>query len=272
MSAGGENVNKIEAAARALRAAYGGAPIAPLRDYLAPNDLDAAYAVQSINTSAWASEGRRVVGRKIGLTSVSVQRQLGVNQPDFGVLFADMLLANRGVLHANRTLQAKAEGEVAFVMSRDLDNPAATWLDMLTAIAYALPAIEIVDSRIANWKISIADTVADNASSAFFVLGTEPRLLAALDLSSCGMVLTMNGEVASVGAGAACLGHPLQAAAWLARTLSTRGNPLRAGDVIMSGALGPMTALSPGVHACVTVGGLGSVEFYFRESESRDGK
>ena len=268
MPAGGDNGEKIAAAARKLRDAYCGAPIAPLRDYLAPDDLDSAYAVQSINTSAWVSAGRRVVGRKIGLTSVSVQKQLGVDQPDFGVLFADMLLANRGTLHAHRVLQAKAEGEVAFVMARDLDNPAATWLDMLPAIAYALPAIEIVDSRIANWKISIADTVADNASSAFFVLGTEPRLLAGLDLASCGMVLTMNGETASVGAGAACLGHPLQAAAWLARTLSARGDPLRAGDVVMSGALGAMAALHPGAHVCVTVGGLGSAEFYFRDEAS----
>jgi 2-keto-4-pentenoate hydratase len=268
MSAGGDRKDGFDAAARRLRDAYRSAPIAPLRDYFSPNDIDAAYAVQSINTAAWISEGRRVVGRKIGLTSASVQQQLGVDQPDFGVLFADMLVPNRGILHADRVLQAKVEGEVAFVMGRDVDNPSAKWLDMLTAIAYALPAVEIVDSRIANWKISIADTVADNASSAFFVLGTEPRLLAGLDLLSCGMVLTMNGEIASVGAGAACLGHPLHAAAWLARTLAVRGDPLRAGDVVMSGALGPMALLAPGAHVCVTVGGLGMVEFYFRESAS----
>jgi 2-keto-4-pentenoate hydratase len=158
------------------------------------------------------------------------------------------------------------------VMARDVDNPSATWLDMLSAIDYALPAIEIVDSRIANWKISIADTVADNASSAFFVLGTEPRLLAGLDLLSCGMVLTMNGDVASVGAGAACLGHPLQAVAWLARTLAARGDPLRAGDVVMSGALGPMIPLVSGAQVMVTIGGLGSVEFSFRDSVSRAGE
>lgn len=268
MSPSGASTNSVEDAARSLRAAYGSAPVAPLRDYLAHNDIDAAYAVQTINTAAWIAEGRQVVGRKIGLTSVSVQQQLGVDQPDFGVLFADMLVADRGSLDENRVLQAKVEGEVAFVMARDVDNPRATWLDLLPAIAYALPAIEIVDSRIANWKIAIADTVADNASSAYFVLGTAPRLLAGLDLSSCGMVLTLNGQVASVGAGAACLGHPLNAVAWLARTLALRGDPLRAGDVVMSGALGPMVVLPPGVHASVTVGGLGSVEFYFRESAS----
>jgi 2-keto-4-pentenoate hydratase len=260
--------NNLEIAAGRLRDAYRGAPVAPLRDLIPPQDIDAAYAVQSINTAFWVAAGRKIIGRKIGLTAASVQRQLGVDQPDFGVLFDYMLVPDRGLLAANRVLQAKVEGEVAFVLARDLDNPRASPLDLMAAIAYALPAVEIVDSRIADWKITIADTVADNASSGYFVLGSEPRSLAGLDLMNCGMVLTIDGAIMSVGAGAACLGHPLNAAAWLARALAIRGERLRAGDVVMSGALGPMVALSSGVQIRVTIGGLGSVDFSVGSIES----
>jgi 2-keto-4-pentenoate hydratase len=152
-------------------------------------------------------------------------------------------------------------------MARDFDNPRATAVDLMSAIAYALPAIEIVDSRLQDWKITIADTVADNASSAFFVLGSQPQSLAGLDLLTCGMMLTLDGTVASVGAGAACLGHPLTAAAWLAATLSSRGRPLRAGDIVMSGALGPMVPIAPGNQVRVRIGGLGSAEFHYRSAQ-----
>jgi 2-keto-4-pentenoate hydratase len=231
------------------------------------SDIDSAYAVQSINTEFWRQAGRRVVGQKIGLTSIAVQRQLGVSQPDFGVLFDDMLILDGGTLNAASVIQPKAEGEVAFVMGRDFDNPRATAVDLMAAIAYALPAIEIVDSRLKDWKITIADTVADNASSAFFVLGSQPQSLAGLDLLTCGMMLTLDGTVASVGAGAACLGHPLTAAAWLAATLSSRGQPLKAGDIVLSGALGPMVPIAPGNQVRVRIGGLGSAEFFYRSAQ-----
>jgi 2-keto-4-pentenoate hydratase len=253
------NSDQDIAAAR-LRNAYGSGPIAPLRDWLPAQDIDAAYAVQSINTAFWSDAGRQIIGRKIGLTAPSVQRQLGVSQPDYGVLFDDMQIANGAVLPAARLLQAKVEGEVAFVMARDLANPRASVADMIAATAYALPALEIVDSRILDWKITIADTVADNASAAYFVLGTQPCGLSGLDLSTCGMVLTLDEAVVSIGAGAACLGHPLNAAAWLARTLAARGEALRAGDIVLSGALGPMVTLS-GSRVRVSIGGLGSAEF-----------
>lgn len=253
----------FEAVAERLRNAYADGPLPPLRELLAPDDVDGAYAVQSINTRYWVSEGRRIVGRKIGLTASAVQQQLGVDQPDFGVLFADMQLADGGDLPAARVLQAKVEAEVALVLGRDLDHPDAGFVDVLTSVDYVLPALEIVDSRIADWKITFADTVADNASSSHFVLGREPRLLDGLDLRSCGMVMEMNGRVASIGAGAACLGHPLEAAAWLARTLARRNDPLRAGDIVLTGALGPMAALTPGTRVQATVGGLGSVGFNF---------
>ena len=250
-----------------LADAYSGGPVAPLRDGLDPLDADGAYAVQTINTERWSKAGRRIVGRKIGLTSKAVQTQLGVDQPDFGVLFDDMRIPEGGMLSARRAIQPKAEAEIAFVMARDLNDPKATPEAVAAAISHVVAAIEIVDSRIENWKISFADTVADNGSSAFFVLGSESKPLAGLDLYTCGMVLEVNGAVASVGAGAACLGHPLIAAAWLARTLAERGEGLRAGDVVLTGALGPMVALKPGDEIVARIGGLGAARFKFEDRE-----
>jgi 2-keto-4-pentenoate hydratase len=250
--------------ARRLREAYGGAPVAPLRDGLAPTDADGAYAVQGINTRYWLGQGRRVVGRKIGLTAVAVQKQLGVDQPDFGVLFDDMRLADEGVLRASQVLQPRAEAEVALILDHDLNSIDASAEDVLAATGAAVAAIEIVDSRIADWKITFADTVADNGSSAFFVLGAEPKPIAGLDLRTCGMVMEINGAIVSLGAGAACLGHPLNAAAWLARTLARLGEGLKAGDVLMTGALGPMVNLSVGDQVRAEIGGLGAVGFSFK--------
>jgi 2-keto-4-pentenoate hydratase len=252
----------IEAAERLLRA-YRSGPVQPLRDVLAPQDAEGAYAVQSMSVGAWLSEGRRVVGRKIGLTSLAVQNQLGVNQPDFGVLFADMRLEDGGTLAASQVLQPKAEAEIAFILRDDLNDADVTSERVASAIETAMAAIEIVDSRIADWKITFADTVADNGSSAFFVQSSERKSLKGLDLWSCGMVLEKNGNVVSTGAGAACLGHPLNAATWLARTLAMRGEGLRAGDVLLTGALGPMVTLAPGDVMRATVGGLGTVGFRY---------
>jgi 2-keto-4-pentenoate hydratase len=221
----------IDELALRLRVAYSNGVIPPLRDGLDPLDKAGAYAVQHANTSFWQAAGRRIVGRKVGLTAKAVQAQLGVDQPDFGVLFADMAIADGGMLRAVDVLQPKAEAEVAIVLARDLDHPAATADDIFAAADYAVTAIEIVDSRIADWKITFADTVADNGSSAFFVLGAEKKQLSGLDLYTCGMALEVNGALMSLGAGAACLGHPLEAAAWLARTLAAAGEPLQAGDI-----------------------------------------
>lgn len=247
--------------ARRLRDAYAGGAVAPLRDGLAPLDADGAYTIQALNTRAWQAQGRRVVGRKIGLTAKAVQAQLGVDQPDFGVLFDDMAIQDGGILARNRTLQPKAEAEVALVLAHDLPDPATDAAAVAAATECALAAIEIVDSRIADWRITFADTVADNGSSAFFVLGEERKALDGLDLYTCGMALEVNGTLASLGAGAACLGHPLEAAAWLARTLAARGDPLRGGDVVLTGALGPMVSVGPGDRVVARVGGLGSVSF-----------
>jgi 2-keto-4-pentenoate hydratase len=245
-----------EALARRLREAYRGGTVPPLRDALDPSDGARAYRIQEINTRFWESEGRRLVGRKIGLTAKAVQAQLGVDQPDYGALFADMAVPNGGELAPARVLQPKAEAEIALVLKADLYGPDVTPETVRAATSHAVAAIEIVDSRIADWKITFADTVADNGSSGFYVLGNEPRPLEGLDLFTCGMAILVNGAIVSVGAGAACLGHPLNAAAWLARTV-----PLQAGDVVLTGALGPMVALSRGDKVTAHIGGLGSVSF-----------
>jgi len=258
-----EALASLENTAAALRAAYGKGAIAPLRDVLEPTDVVGAYAVQAINTRHWVDAGRRIVGRKIGLTAKAVQAQLGVDQPDFGVLFHDMAIADGGVLAASKVLQPKAEVEIALVMGRDLDLVDATPDAVAAAVEYVVTAIEIVDSRIADWKITFADTVADNGSSAFYVLGEDRKPLDGLDLYTCGMVLEVNGLVASLGAGAACLGHPLNSAAWLARTMAGLGEPLRAGDVVLTGALGPLVPLNPGDAVIARIGGLGSASFRY---------
>jgi 2-keto-4-pentenoate hydratase len=258
-------MKSYEAAAERLRDAYRDGAIAPLRDTLEPTDAAGAYQIQTFNTTYWTAQGRKIVGRKIGLTAKAVQAQLGVDQPDYGVLFGDMIIPNGGVLQASQVLQPKAEAEVALVMARDLMNPRATIEDVIAATAYAVAAIEIVDSRIADWKITFADTVADNGSSAFLVLGDERKPLAGLDLYTCGMAMEINGAVVSLGAGAACLGHPLNAAAWLARTLAGTGEGLRAGDIVLTGALGPMAVIQPGDHVVARIGGLGHVEFRYEK-------
>lgn len=252
-----------QAAARLATAAQTGTPCAPVRDLLAANDLDAAYAVQEINTLKALADGRRLVGRKIGLTSKAVQAQLGVHQPDYGMLFADMAVAEGEDITRGAILQPKVEAEIAFVLGRDLTGEDVTVADLMGAIDYAVAAIEVVGSRIANWDIGILDTIADNASSGLYVLGTEPKRLQDVDLRLCGMVMERRGEPVSVGVGAACMGNPLTGALWLARVMSRVGRPLQAGDTILSGALGPMFAAVPGDVFEARIQGLGSVRAAF---------
>jgi 2-keto-4-pentenoate hydratase len=221
--------------------------------------IDAAYAVAELNTRDAVARGRHIVGKKIGLTSKAVQQQLGVDQPDFGVLFDDMEYLTGDVLPANRLIQPKAEAEIAFVFGRDLDDEVVTWGRFLQGIEYVLPAIEVVDSVITDWRITLVDTIADNASCGLYVLGDTPRRLTEVDLVGCQMQTTLNGGVVSSGSGVACLGNPLYAAWWLAKTLAARGQPLCSGDVVLSGALGPMVAVSRGALIDVQISGLGSV-------------
>jgi 2-keto-4-pentenoate hydratase len=257
--------NKFEELAERLRGAYTGGAIAPLRDGLDPTDVDGAYAVQTINTRYWEAQGRRIVGRKAGLTAKAVQTQLGVDRPDFGVLFDDMRVADGGMIDPTKALQPKAEAEIAFVLGADLPDPDTTVEQVAAAVATVHAAIEIVDSRIADWKITFADTVSDNGSSAYFVLADKGLPLAGLDLEGAAMEMEVNGTVASSGIGAAALGNPLNAAAWLAQTLAARGEPLKAGDILLAGALGPMVALSPGDHVHARITGIGECSFSYKE-------
>ncbi len=227
------------------------------------NDVGTAYRVQEINTKRALAAGRRLVGRKIGLTAKVVQTQLGVDQPDYGMLFADMAVADGEEVPHGKLIKPRVEAEVAFVMGRDILTEQPTIADVIRAVEFCLPAIEIVDSRIAEWKIKIVDTIADNASSGLFVLGCDPRPLRKLDLRNCGMVMESKGEPISVGAGAACLGNPLIAVLWLARTMARAGRPLKVGDIVMSGALGPMVPVAWGDVVEARISGLGSVRAAF---------
>ncbi|MCZ2105620.1 MAG: fumarylacetoacetate hydrolase family protein [Comamonadaceae bacterium] len=250
------------------QAEQSGLPVAPVRERIAAaagglSPMEAAYQVQRINSQRRIDAGARLVGRKIGLTSLAVQKQLGVDSPDFGVLFADMAVGDGEEIAWSRLMQPKAEAEIALVLGRDLPHERHTVADLIGATEYALPAIEIVGSRIANWDIRLADTIADNASSSLFVLGTRPVRLNQLDLADCGMAMERRGEPVSVGGGAACLGNPLNAAVWLADTLARLGTPLVAGDVLMTGALGPMVVAEPGDVFTARIENLGTVRAIF---------
>ncbi len=243
-------------------------PIPPVREMLPADAIDLAYAAQEINTERRLKEGRRLVGRKIGLTSLAVQRQLGVDQPDYGMLFHDMAVPDGWDVSYGRLIQPKVEAEIALVIGRDLDGDKLTIADILRAVEFALPAIEIVNSRIADWKIGILDTIADNASSGLYVLGASPKKLDGLDLRLAGMVMERAGEPVSVGVGAACLGDPLSATLWLANTMAKAGRPLRAGDTVLSGALGPMVTVKRGEVYEARVSGLGSVRAAFAKEHA----
>lgn len=251
----------VEAAAGQLRvAAETGVPCAPVRDVLGTaTDVDAAYAVQQHNVELAVAAGRRISGHKLGLTAEVVQQQLGVDQPDYGVLFADMCLADGAEIDSGRLLQPRIEAEVAVVLDHDLDRGEHTVADVISAVAYVLPALEIVDSRIADWDISIVDTVADNASCGLYVVGTRPVALAEVDLREVAMRLDVDGETVATGTGADCMGNPLNAATWLADAMCERGTPLRAGECLMTGSLGPMKPIRPGAAVFAELGALGRV-------------
>lgn len=250
-------------ATRLLAAEAACAPIDPIAAELGTKDVASAYAVQAEVTRRGLAGGRRLVGRKIGLTSKAVQQQLGVDQPDYGALFADMEIVTGGEIRTSGLIQPRIEAEIAIVLDRDLGERDVTMGELMRAVAYVVPALEIVDSRIKDWKITILDTVADNGSSARFVLGAAPKRLTDLDLEACGMAMTRNGAIVSVGSGAACLGHPLKAALWLARAMSATGHSLRAGDVVLTGALGPVSPAASGEFYEARISGFAPVNVRF---------
>jgi 2-keto-4-pentenoate hydratase len=286
------------AAARATRQ-----PCPPVRGLLPAGDVAAAYAVQSAWVADQIAAGARVVGRKIGLTNPVVQAQFGVDRPDFGVLFDAMACGPRAPIDGARTLQPKIEAEIAFVLAEDLTGAMIGPAEVAAATAYVVAALEIVDSRIEGWDITIVDTIADNGSSGLFVLGDRRQPLGDLDLAECAMTLRRvaggaggagsadgaggaggadgaggaagavgagggSGEVVSTGTGAACLGHPLAAVAWLAAAVRDHGRPLRAGEVVLSGSLGPMVTVAPGDAFVADITGVGQVGAVFAEGTS----
>ncbi|MFE8013911.1 2-keto-4-pentenoate hydratase [Streptomyces antibioticus] len=243
-------------------------PCAPVRDLLGPTDIAAAYAVQQQLAQDRLARGARVAGRKIGLTSAAVQRQVGVDRPDFGMLFDDMDVSDQAAaVPSERLLQPRVEAEIAFVLAADLDTGDLDLGRVRRAVDHARAALEIVDSRIAGWDIAITDTVADNASSGLFVLGPERVALDRFEPREVTMTMSLDGRAASTGDGAACLGDPLEALLWLARTAREFGDPLRAGQVVLSGALGPLVPVGPGAVVHTEISGLGSVSAIFTSTE-----
>ena len=251
----------LEAAAERLRAAMAaGAPCEPVRGLLGESAGPAAgYAVQQLNTEHWLRAGRRVSGHKVGLTNKAVQEQLGMDEPIWGVLYSDKCRTDGDDIGGTGLIEPRVEVEVAVVLGTDLDKGRHTVVDVISATAYVLPALEIVDSRIAGWDISNFDMIADNAGSGLYVLGTRPVPLAAVDLRRVEMQLKISGTEAATGSGAACLGNPLNSVLWLADAMGQRGTPLRAGECIMTGSLCPMRPIAPGDELLAEIAGLGTV-------------
>lgn len=259
-----------DAADRLWRAYKNGQVCHPIRDLIGSTDIDNAYNVQSQLTRMRVDSGEKVVGWKVGLTSDAVQHQLGVDQPDFGVLFEDMSYRDNDVVPIRRLVQPKVEAEVAFVLSEDLIVGDLDIASVSAAVDYAVAAIEIVDSRVAGWDISITDTIADNASSGLFVLGSRKVPLNDIDPAEVTMTMHVDGELASNGTGRDCLGDPLNALAWLAQKTRDLGEPLRKGQIVLSGALGSMQPVSAGTTVDADISGLGSVRTELSKDDARE--
>jgi 2-keto-4-pentenoate hydratase len=260
---GGATAQAVSPALERLLAARAtGIACPPVRDLLDPPTADAAYAVQLAWIERRLDEGAHVVGRKIGLTNPAVQQQLGVDSPDYGFLLADSQYDDGGTIGAGVLLQPRVEAEIAFVLRSDLDRIDPTEHDIVAATDYVCAALEVVDSRIAGWDIRLVDTIADNASAGAFVLGAERHALTG-DLSDATMRMVRGGELVSEGIGADCMGTPLRAMAWLARECARLGSPLRAGEVVLSGALGRVVDAHAGDSFTAQISGLGSVSVNF---------
>jgi 2-keto-4-pentenoate hydratase len=233
-------------AGRLWQAEQTGVPVEPLTKRQPGLEIEDAYAIQSLNIDRHIARGARVCGRKVGLTSRPMQELLGVTEPDYGVLLDHMFVEDGDEVDLSRLLQPRVEAELAFVMAEDLAGPGVTAARALTAIAGALPAVEIVDSRVADWQIGLVDTVADNASSGLLVVGGNLRKVTDIDLRLVGVMVTRHGELVDTGAGAAVLGNPARCVAWLANKLASFGASLRAGDIILPGAVHRMIGVRPG--------------------------
>ena len=259
------DADSVEKAASALLGAYASrTPLPPLTVSHPDMSVSDAYAVQLAQVEAWTAAGRQIKGHKVGLTSAAMQRQLGVDQPDFGHLLDSMFILEDSAAAIGQFLQPRIEPEVAFVLARPLRGPGVTAAEAIAAVDFVLPALEIIDSRIADWKITLADTIADNASSGAVVLGAQPARLADLDLQLTGCLLYVNGEIAGTGAGGAVLGSPVNALVWLANVLGEHGIALEAGHVVLPGSVTAAVPVSAGDAITARFGGIGSVSIMFR--------
>ncbi|PBC51716.1 2-keto-4-pentenoate hydratase [Rhodococcus sp. ACPA1] len=252
--------DQVQGAAQRLLEAYrSGTPIDPLTPEFAPAELSTAYRIAQAQVEQWEKDGDTVKGHKVGLASAAIQRQMGVDQPDFGHLTASMFHLEHQPIPAATYIQPRIEPETAFVLGRPLTGPGVTIADAVRAVEFVLPALEIVDSRIRDWKIGIFDTIADNASSGGVVLGSRPVLLRDVDLRLTGCTLHINGELVATGAGGAVLGSPLNSLVWLANTVGPLGVTLEPGHVVLPGSMTKAFPISPGDSIVANMSGLGSV-------------
>jgi len=226
-----------------------------------------AYEIQLLQVKSWTTGGARIKGHKVGLTSAAMQRQMGVHQPDYGHLLDRMFWLEHEAIPVARFLQPRAEPEIAFVLSSPLRGPGVTIADAAAAVGYVLPALELIDSRIRDWKIGLADTIADNASSGGVVLGSRPAALTGIDLRLAGCNLYRNGVLEGTGAGGAVLGSPLTSLVWLANTVGARGVGLLAGHVILPGSITASIPVGAGDTVTAVFAGLGSVTARFTEDQ-----
>lgn len=250
-------------AAHLEKARETGEGVQPITELDPDLTIDEAYSIQLHTIEQYIQAGDQITGKKIGLTSKVVQEALGVDEPDYGHLLSSMVVDNRGTVPFEKVLQPKVEGELAFILKEDLEGPNVTTIDVLQATDVVVPAIEIVDSRIKDWKITLADTVSDNASSGLYVLGDQAKKVTELDLKHIGMAMYKNDALQNTGAGAAALGNPAKCVAWLANKLARYNIRLKAGEVILSGALSAMVDARPGDHFRVKFQELGEVEVTF---------
>lgn len=258
--------SKIERLVKHLKSAWdnekGVKPITALNPKLT---IDEAYEVQLYTIQEYIEEGQYITGKKIGLTSKAMQDLLGVDEPDYGHLTNKMEIENGGSISSKQVLQPRVEGEIAFILKKDLVGPNVTLFDVVQATYAIVPALEIVDSRIKDWKITLEDTVADNASSGLYLLGGKPRKITDVDIKHIGMALYKNEELQNTGVGAAALGDPAKCVAWLANKLSTYGISLKAGEIILSGALSAAIDAEPGDYFRAKFADLGEVSVHFTE-------
>jgi 2-keto-4-pentenoate hydratase len=238
-------------------------PIAPLTAAYPEIDVVDAYEIQLINIRQRVAEGARVLGHKVGLSSLAMQQMMGVDEPDYGHLLDEMQVFENTPVKAGRYLYPRVEVEVGFILSADLPGAGCTEEDVLAATEALVPSIELIDTRITDWKIALCDTIADNASSAGFVLGEARVSPADIDVKAIDAVLTRNGEVIAEGRSDAVLGNPVTAVAWLSRKVESFGVRLRKGDIVLPGSCTRAIDAHAGDEFVADFTGLGSVRLSF---------